>query len=129
MKKTSLYEEHKKLNAKILPFSGYKMPITYPNGINSECYEVRNNVGMFDVSHMGQFRISGLEATNFLQKILINDVKKIKSGDAQYTALCNEDGGIIDDLIIYKEDDSYLLIVNASNIEKNYNWVKKHITL
>ena len=118
MKKTALYEEHKKLNAKILPFAGYEMPITYPQGINFECSEVRNNVGMFDVSHMGQFKISGKGTNDFLQRTLINDINKIKVGDAQYTALCNDDGGIIDDLILYKEENSFLLIVNASNIDK-----------
>ena len=128
MKKTALYQEHTKLNAKILPFSGYEMPITYPQGINSECYEVRNNVGMFDVSHMGQFKVSGIGASNYLQRILINDLNKIKIGDAQYTALCNDDGGIIDDLILYKEKKSFLLIVNASNIDKNYKWMNKHVT-
>ena len=128
MKKTALYQEHTKLNAKILPFAGYEMPITYPQGINSECYEVRNNVGMFDVSHMGQFKVSGIGASNYLQRILINDLNKIKIGDAQYTALCNDDGGIIDDLILYKEKKSFLLIVNASNIDKNYKWMNKHIT-
>ena len=127
MKKTALYEQHKKLNAKILPFSGYVMPITYPEGINYECSQIRNNVGIFDVSHMGQFRISGLKAEKFLQNILINNISKINVGDAQYTALCNEQGGIIDDLILYKENNSFLLIVNASNIEKNYNWIKSHI--
>ena len=127
MIRTALYEKHKKLGAKIVPFAGYEMPITFPNGINSECYEVRNNVGIFDVSHMGQFRVTGVDSKKYLQKLLINDLNKLKIGDAQYTAMCNNDGGIIDDLILYKEEQSYLLIVNASNIEKNYNWMKKHI--
>ena len=127
MIKTALYEQHKKLGAKILPFAGYQMPITYPDGIKSECHEVRNNVGIFDVSHMGQFRVEGKNAKVFLQKLLINDVNKLEEGDAQYTAMCNNEGGIIDDLILYKQNESFLLIVNASNIEKNYNWMEKHI--
>ena len=126
MKKTALYEQHKKLGAKILPFSGYEMPITYSKGINSECYEVRNNVGMFDVSHMGQFRLTGIDSKDFLQRILINDINKLKIGDAQYTAMCNDQGGIIDDMILYREKESYLLVVNASNIEKNFNWIDSH---
>ena len=125
MKKTILYDRHFNLGAKILPFAGYHMPIVYPDGILSECKEVRNNVGIFDVSHMGQFRISGSGSEEFLQKLLINDITKLKIGDAQYTAMCNYEGGVIDDMILYKEKKSFLLIVNASNIEKNFEWISK----
>ena len=125
MKKTILYDKHYNLGAKILPFAGYSMPIVYPDGILSECKEVRNNVGIFDVSHMGQFRISGLGSKEFLQKLLINDITKLKVGDAQYTAMCNFEGGVIDDMILYKEKNSFLLIVNASNIDKNFDWMSK----
>ena len=102
------------------------MPVQYPSGIRVEYNSVREDVGMFDVSHMGQLRLKGSKSRDFLQKMLINDINKLKVGDAQYTAMCNNEGGIIDDMILYKEKDSYLLVVNASNIDKNYNWLKKH---
>ena len=124
--KTALYNEHRELGAKILPFAGYKMPISYSNGIKAEHYAVRNSSGIFDVSHMGQFFVSGKESLSFLQKMTINDVSKLQVGDAQYSAMCYEDGGIVDDLIVYRKPDGFFLVVNASNIDKDYKWLSEH---
>ena len=126
MKKTSLYKYHNKLGAKIVDFAGYQMPISYSDGINSECNSVRTNVGIFDVSHMGQILIEGDNCFDFIQSLTTNDVSKINVGQCQYTAMCNDSGGIIDDLILYKLEKGFLLVVNASNIEKNYNWILEH---
>ena len=122
--KTALYEEHIKLDAKIVPFAGYLMPVNYKEGISSEYKSVRNHVGMFDVSHMGQIFIEGEKSEIFLDYITVNNVKKIKSGCAQYNMFCNPEGGVIDDIIIYKKNQSsFFLIVNASNINKDYDWL------
>jgi aminomethyltransferase len=126
MKKTKLYETHQKLEAKIVPFAGYLMPIQY-EGINFEHLHVRNNVGLFDVSHMGEFTLEGDQSLNLLQLICSNDVSSITDGKAQYNCLVNEAGGIIDDLIIYKfNDNKFMLVVNAANIEKDWNWITLH---
>ena len=124
-KKTPLYEEHKKNDGSIIEFAGYSLPISY-SSINQEHNTVREKVGVFDVSHMGEFIISGSDSLNFLQKVTTNDLRKIRFGQAQYSLMCNEKGGIIDDLIIYKKRNDYLLVVNASNREKNLKWLKKH---
>ncbi|MFL3004775.1 MAG: glycine cleavage system aminomethyltransferase GcvT [Candidatus Neomarinimicrobiota bacterium] len=124
-KKTPLYEEHKKKDGKIVEFAGYSLPISY-SSIIQEHNTVREKVGVFDVSHMGEFIISGPESFSFLQKITTNDLRKLRFGQAQYSLMCNENGGIIDDLIIYKKQNDYLLVVNASNREKNLKWLKKH---
>ena len=123
IKLTALYNEHIKCNAKMVPFAKYEMPINYKAGIYAEYKAVRKNVGVFDVSHMGEIIITGSESIKFLQYITINDINKIKSGDAQYSAICNNDGGIKDDIIIYRLDKKYILIVNASNCDKIYNWM------
>ena len=124
--KTSLYKQHEKLNAKIVPFAGYLMPVNYEKGISSEYESVRKSVGMFDVSHMGFISVSGEKSSEFLNYITINNVNKISSGCAQYSVICNESGGTIDDIIIYKRDEfSYFLIVNASNIAKDCEWLVK----
>lgn len=124
MKKTSLYNKHLQFGAKIIPFSGFLMPVQY-EGVNSEHLHVRKSVGLFDVSHMGEFFISGEKAIDLLQFICSNDISKITSGKAQYSCLTNEKGGIIDDLIIYKfSDNEFMLVVNAGNIEKDWNWIK-----
>lgn len=126
LKKTLLFEEHKKLHAKIVDFAGFEMPIQY-QGIIAEHNAVRNNVGVFDVSHMGEFLISGKDALNYLNYLVPNDIKKIEqSGKAIYTQLCNENGGTIDDLIIYRMDMDFLAVVNASNIEKDWAHFNKH---
>ena len=126
-KKTPLFEEHKKNGGNIVEFAGYSLPISY-SSINQEHNCIREKAGVFDVSHMGEFIISGPDAFSFLQKITTNDLKQLKFGQAQYSLMCNENGGIIDDLIIYKKQNDYLLVVNASNREKNLKWLKRHQT-
>ena len=122
MKKTSLYNEHVKLNAKLVDFAGYQMPIQY-SGIIEEHLAVRKSCGIFDVSHMGEFILKGSGATDFLNEITINDVSKIDEWQAQYSAMCYEDGGIIDDILVYKYPEHYMLVVNCSNIDKNFDWI------
>lgn len=121
---TSLYNEHIKLGAKLIDFSGYSMPVNYINGIKKEYIAVRENVGIFDVSHMGQIRILGKDAKSFLNYITTNDVSKLNNGDAQYNLICNKEGGIKDDIILYMLNNlEFLLIVNASNCKKIFNWI------
>ena len=122
-KYTSLYNEHKNLHAKMVDFAGFVMPVNYKKGIQYEYNAVRNQVGIFDVSHMGEIFVSGEEATSYLQYMTINDVAKLKLGDAQYNVICNSNGGIKDDIIVYCIKNGYILIVNASNCEKIYNWL------
>ena len=124
--KTTLYDYHDKLGAKLVPFAGFLMPLQY-SGIIDEHKHVRSKVGLFDVSHMGEFIVSGKNAKQFLQNVTINDISALKPGKAQYSALCNESGGILDDLLIYDLSDHYMLVVNASNIEKNFKWLEKHL--
>ncbi|CAM3418306.1 glycine cleavage system aminomethyltransferase GcvT [Aequorivita lipolytica] len=129
MKNTALTHIHEQLGAKIVPFAGYNMPVSY-EGVNAEHETVRNSVGVFDVSHMGEFLITGPKALDLIQKVCSNDVSKIVDGQAQYNCLPNETGGIVDDLIVYKlKDEKYLLVVNASNIEKDWAWISKHNTM
>ena len=126
MKRTPFYEFHKNAGAKIVPFAGYEMPVLYA-GIMEEHKAVRNAVGVFDVSHMGEFYVKGIHALSFLQSITVNDVSKLTPGKAQYSAMCFDDGGIVDDLLIYMlAENSYMIVVNASNIEKDWEWMKKH---
>ena len=123
MKKTRFFNIHEKLNAKIVDFAGYQMPVQY-SSIIAEHKAVRNSVGVFDVSHMGEIFISGEKALDFVQEITINDASKLSPGRVQYSAMCYKDGGIVDDLLVYKiNDNKYMLVVNASNIEKDYNWM------
>ena len=124
--KTTLYNHHDQLGAKLVPFAGFLMPLQY-SGIIDEHKHVRSKVGLFDVSHMGEFIVSGKNAKKFLQNVTINDINALKPGKAQYSAFCNENGGILDDLLIYDLLDYYMLVVNASNIEKNFNWLQKHL--
>lgn len=126
MKNTALTHIHEALGAKLVPFAGYNMPVQY-EGINIEHETVRNGVGVFDVSHMGEFLITGPNSLALIQKVGSNDASKIAVGQAQYSCLPNEDGGIVDDLIIYRlKEEQYLLVVNASNIDKDWNWISKH---
>lgn len=126
MKNTALQHIHENLGAKILPFAGYNMPILY-EGVNAEHDTVRNAVGVFDVSHMGEFLISGPNALALIQKVTTNDASTLTIGRAQYTCLPNNDGGIVDDLIVYKmNEEEYLLVVNASNIDKDWDWISAH---
>ena len=127
MKKTSLFEKHIELNAKMVDFGGFNMPIQY-SGISDEHINVRNNVGIFDVSHMGEFFVSGKEALQFLNHVCSNNIGKIEINKAQYNCFTNENGGIIDDLIVYRCDENeYMLVVNASNIDKDWNWLNRYI--
>ena len=119
LKRTSLYDKHVDLSAKLVPFAGYEMPLQY-EGVLKEHLAVRESVGMFDVSHMGEFMVSGDKAEEFLNNVTINDITKVEIGQAQYSVMCFEDGGIVDDLLIYKYDDRFMLVVNAANI-KNSN--------
>lgn len=123
LKKTSLYNQHISLNAKMVNFANYLMPINYENGIKKEYECVRNDVGMFDVSHMGVFKITGADSSTFLDRVLSNNIEKLNNNQALYTLLCNESGGVIDDLILYKVNDEYILIVNASNKTKDLDWL------
>ena len=126
MKRTALYRKHLDLNAKMVPFGGFEMPIQY-SGIIDEHHAVRKNVGVLDLSHMGEFEISGPGAEAFLQKMTVNDVAGISPGQGQYTAMCSEPGGIVDDCVLYRSSDRYLLVVNASNIEKDFNWLNDRL--
>jgi aminomethyltransferase len=126
MKNTALTHIHESLGAKMLPFAGYNMPISY-EGVNAEHETVRNAVGVFDVSHMGEFLLSGPNALALIQKVTSNDAAVLTVGRAQYSCLPNNDGGVIDDLLIYKmKEEEYLLVVNASNIDKDWNWIASH---
>ncbi len=123
MKNTALTHIHESLGAKIVPFAGYNMPVQY-EGINAEHETVRNSVGVFDVSHMGEFLIEGENALDLIQRATSNDASTLEIGDAQYSCMPNATGGIVDDLIVYRiKDNTYLLVVNASNIEKDWNWI------
>ncbi len=122
LKKTTLYNWHKENSNNLVPFSGYLLPVCYSSIVN-EHLSVRKRAGLFDVSHMGEFLISGKSAVRFLQLVTVNDVSKLKIGQAQYTVLCDESGGIIDDIIIYRKKDEFMMVVNASNIDKNLKWL------
>ena len=125
MNNTPLTAKHISLGAKMVPFAGYNMPVTY-EGINAEHNTVRNGVGVFDVSHMGEFILKGDKALDLIQRVTSNDASKLYDGKIQYSCLPNENGGIIDDLLVYRIDEkSYMLVVNASNIEKDWNWIQK----
>ena len=124
MKQTALYEIHKALGAKMVPFAGYEMPVQY-EGVNAEHITVRNSVGVFDVSHMGEFLIERPNALNLVQSVCSIDAAHLAIGQAQYSCLPNSNGGIVDDLIVYRlKELAFLLVVNASNIEKDWNWIQ-----
>jgi len=126
MKKIQLNDTHIALGAKMVPFAGFEMPVQY-EGVNAEHDVVRKGVGVFDVSHMGEFLLTGPNALNLIQKIGSNDASTLFPGRAQYSCMPNNEGGIIDDLIIYQiKEEQYLLVVNASNIEKDWNWISAH---
>jgi aminomethyltransferase len=128
MKTTALTHVHSALGAKMVEFAGYNMPVSY-SGIQDEHHTVRNAVGMFDVSHMGEFMVRGKGALDLIQYVTSNDAAKLTNGKAQYSCLPNDKGGIVDDLLVYKiADEEYLLVVNASNMEKDWNWINRHNT-
>jgi len=125
MKNTALTEKHVTLGAKMVPFAGYNMPVQY-EGINAEHITVRTGVGVFDVSHMGEFILKGENALDLIQRVTSNDASKLYDGKVQYSCLPNLEGGIVDDLLVYRIDEkTYMLVVNASNIEKDWNWISK----
>jgi aminomethyltransferase len=128
VKHIPLNDLHAKLGGKMVPFAGYNMPVRYSSDIE-EHMTVRNGVGVFDVSHMGEFTVKGPQALDLIQRVTTNDASKLVDGQAQYTCLPNETGGIVDDLIVYKiKDNDYLIVVNASNIDKDWNWISKFNT-
>lgn len=128
MKLTKFNAQHKQLNAKMVSFAGFEMPIQYPKGIMAEHKIVRETVGVFDVSHMGEFEVKGKDALAFVQKCTINDASKLFPGKVQYSAMCYQDGGIVDDLLVYKiNDEYYYLVVNGSNIDKDFAWLQSNL--
>jgi aminomethyltransferase len=126
VKETGFFHIHQRSGAKIVEFAGYWMPVQY-KGIMEEHRCVRTRVGLFDVSHMGEFIVTGEKGAEFLQRLTINDIGKIDDYQAQYTAMCYENGGIVDDLIIYKFPDHYMMVVNASNLDKDWQWAQEHL--
>lgn len=128
MKEVVLNDVHVKLGAKMVPFAGFSMPVQY-EGVNAEHFCVRNSVGVFDVSHMGEFIVEGPEALDFLQKVVSNDVSKLVDGKVQYAYFPNATGGVVDDLLVYRfSSTKYMLVVNASNIEKDFDWISSNNT-
>ena len=128
MKNTALKAIHESLGAKMVPFAGYNMPVQY-DGINVEHEAVRKAIGVFDVSHMGEFILEGSKALDLIQKVSSNDASKLTDGKIQYSCMPNETGGIVDDLLVYRiSDEKYMLVVNASNIDKDWNWIAQYNT-
>jgi len=126
MKQTTFYNIHKQLGAKIVEFAGYEMPVQY-SGIIDEHRTVRSTVGIFDVSHMGEFEIRGKDALALVQKVTTNDASKLIDGKVQYSSMCYPDGGIVDDLLVYKFENHFMLVVNAANLKKDFEWIKSNI--
>src|SRR5690606_19010400 len=128
IRKIPLHHIHESLGARMVPFAGFSMPVRYSSDIE-EHMTVRKGVGVFDVSHMGEFTLKGPHALDFIQRVTSNDASKLVNGQAQYSCLPNEDGGIVDDLLVYRiKENDYLLVVNASNIEKDWNWISRYNT-
>ncbi|HYH80240.1 MAG TPA: glycine cleavage system aminomethyltransferase GcvT [Longimicrobium sp.] len=126
LQRTPLHGEHLRLNAKMVPFAGYEMPVQYPSGITAEHNAVRNAAGLFDVSHMGQFFVRGPRALDFVQHVTTNDASKLAVGQAQYSTMVNEQGKVIDDLLVYRFADHYMLVVNGACREKDWAWATRH---
>lgn len=126
MKRTSFYKIHKELNAKLIPFAGFDMPVQY-RSIIDETLAVRKSVGVFDVSHMGEIEIYGADALAFIQKVTTNDASKLTTGKVQYSAMCYNDGGIVDDMLVYNFGTHYMLVVNASKKDKDFDWLKENL--
>src|SRR3954452_14383100 len=125
LKRTPLYDRHVAAGAKLVPFAGWEMPVQY-TGIKDEHLAVRSHAGIFDVSHMGEIATTGPDAERFLQRILSNDVTKIAEHGAQYSVLCKEDGGVLDDLFSYRLEEGFLTVTNAANHEKDLAWFTRH---
>ncbi len=129
MKNTALTHVHEKIGAKMVPFAGYNMPVQY-EGVNAEHLNVRENVGVFDVSHMGEFFVRGPKALDLIQKITSNDASKLVDGKVQYSCFPNNDGGIVDDLLVYRiSEEEYMLVVNGANLDKDWAWVNEQNTM
>ena len=127
LRRTALHDRHAAAGARLVPFAGWEMPVQYPAGIKAEHLEVRRDAGLFDVSHMGQVETSGPDAEAFLQHVLSNDVTKLREGGAQYSVLCREDGGVLDDLFTYRlEDGRFLTVTNAANHDRDHLWMAGH---
>lgn len=126
LKRTPLHAEHVALGGKIVPFAGFEMPVQYPSGITAEHKAVREAAGLFDVSHMGEFFLTGPQALDLIQKVTVNDASKVEVGQAQYSAMCLEHGGVVDDLIVYRFADHWMLVVNAANLDKDLSWIRNH---
>jgi aminomethyltransferase len=126
LKRTPLYEEHQRAGAKIIPFAGWEMPVHYPTGIVAEHNLVRQAAGLFDVCHMGELEVRGPEALELVQYVTTNDASRLAIGQAQYSVICHEDGGAVDDCIVYRFPDHYMIVVNASNAEKDREWIRSH---
>ena len=124
--RTPIFGEHERLGAKLVAFAGYSMPVQYSSGILEEHRAVRTAAGLFDVSHMGEIDVSGPDALALVQIVTTNDASRIEIGQAQYTTMCREDGGTLDDCIVYRFDDRYMIVVNASNREKDRDWIEHH---
>jgi aminomethyltransferase len=124
--RTPLYDEHVALGGKIVPFAGFEMPVQYSSGITAEHRAVRETAGLFDVSHMGEFILRGPQALDLVQRVTVNDASRMSIGQAQYSAMCLENGGVVDDLIVYRFADRWMLIVNASNLAKDLAWIRSH---
>ena len=126
LKKTPLYDVHLGLGAKMVPFAGYEMPVQYPTGITAEHHAVREAAGLFDVSHMGEFLVHGPQALHLVQRVSVNDAASLAVGQCQYSAMCAEDGGTRDDVVVYRMPDHYMLVVNASRRAQDWEWIVKH---
>jgi len=127
LKKTAFYNIHKSLGGKLVEFAGFEMPVQY-EGIIAEHKAVRESAGIFDVSHMGEVEVRGKDAFDFVQRITTNDVSKLEKGDVQYSAMCLKDGGIVDDLLVYNFGGHYMLVINASNIDKDIKWMEENLS-
>jgi aminomethyltransferase len=126
LRRTPLHSEHVSLNGKMVPFAGYSMPVQYPSGITAEHRAVRSAAGLFDVSHMGEFEVRGPQALELVQHVTTNDASRLEVGQAQYSTLPAENGTLLDDLLVYRFPDHYLLVVNASNRERDLEWIRSH---
>lgn len=126
LQRTPLHDRHVAAEAKIVPFAGFEMPVQYRTGITAEHRAVREAAGLFDVSHMGEFVLRGPQALHLVQHVSVNDAAQIEVGQAQYSAMCLENGCVVDDLLVYRFADRYMLVVNASNLGKDWNWIEGH---
>jgi aminomethyltransferase len=127
LQRTPLHDEHLALEGKMVPFAGWEMPVQYPTGIRAEHQAVREAAGLFDVSHMGEFEVTGPQALDLVQYVAVNDASRLEVGQAQYSALCNEEGGVLDDILVYRTgDEDFLLVVNAANRTSDLAWIREH---